>query len=147
MRWTNMSEKEMIKEWAKEECLENLTREYLPMPEDDRESYWCEHSRGGDIAEYSFDTVLELKEMLEKELKEDFYRDLLLPLAVAALKERKILQIDTEAPDGRQVFYQDSEEFSIRFCVHALVSMNILAGCEMHFRVAIKYNLKNIEIF
>ena len=120
MHWTDMSEKEMIKTWAKEECSEELMTNYLPMPEADRESYWSEYSKDGDIAEYGFDTVQKLREMLGKELGEDFYRDLYLPLAVACLKEKKIIQIATEAPDDRQLSGQDLDEFSIPDFVYML---------------------------
>ena len=96
MRWTDMNEKEMIKAWAEEEFSESLTREYLPMPDKEKESYWCEYNKEGDILEYAFDTVPELKSMMEQELKEEYYKDLILPMAVAALKEKKIIEIENQ---------------------------------------------------
>lgn len=91
-----MNEKEMIKAWAEEEASDILTKEYLPMPDSDKESYWCEYDKGRDILEYSFDTVPELKSMLEQDYKEKFYEDLILPMAVAALKEKKIICVEQE---------------------------------------------------
>ncbi len=112
MRWTNMEEKEMIKAWAGEECSEDLIKEYLPVPEHGK-SYWCMHEEERDIVEYGFETVPELKGILEGELKEEFYRDLILPLAIAAFKEKTIIQLDTENLKYGQDVQKAQDGFSI----------------------------------
>ena len=88
MRWTNMDEKEMIKAWAGEECSGNLQKEYLPMPDSGQESYWTEYDNNRNIAEYDFSSVPELLVLLKAELKEEYLKDLIRPLAVAAFKQR-----------------------------------------------------------
>lgn len=113
MRWTNMDEKEMIKTWAKEEYLEDLMKECLPVPEQEKESYWCIHEGESDIEEYGFETVPELKEILQEQLKEEFYRDLLLPLVVAVFKEKKIIQLDEGNAEKGKDKEGDADGFSI----------------------------------
>jgi len=108
-----MSEREMIKAWAREECTEELIREYLPMPETERESYWHKYDGKRDIAEYDFNTIPDIKGILEKELQEEFYQDLILPLSVAAFKEKKIIPEDMEKSDGNQGIRSGENEFSI----------------------------------
>lgn len=113
MRWTSMDEKEMIKAWAAEECSGDLMEEYLPLPEQGKESYWCVHGQEGDISEHGFGTIPEFKGILEKELKEEFYRDLILPLAVAAFKEKEIIKPDEEKLESGQDIKKDADGFSI----------------------------------
>lgn len=115
MRWTDMSEKEMIKAWAGEECSRDLMEEYLPMPKQGEESYWNVHETEEEIAEYDFEKVPELKAILGEKLKEEFYRDLILPLAVAALKEKKIIQIEeeNENKESNQPLQKTGDEFLI----------------------------------
>ena len=113
MRWTNMSEKEMIKAWAEEECSEDIIKKYLSMPESGEESYWNEYDKDSDILEYDFDTVMDLKKMLESEIKEDFYKDLILPLVVATLKEKKVIQVEAKSQEDSQSLQKEEEEFLI----------------------------------
>ncbi|MCM1498875.1 MAG: hypothetical protein NC124_10470 [Clostridium sp.] len=113
MRWTNMNEKEMIKAWAAEESSDSLTKEYLSMPDKEKESYWCEYDQKDDILEYTFDTIPELKSMLEKELEEDFYKDLIRPVAVASLKEKKLIIQPDVTKQAAASSLQQEDEFSI----------------------------------
>ncbi len=86
MRWTSREEKGMIKEWAEAEKTAERMGQYLPQPDAGTESYWERHDETGAIMEYSFESISDLKEILEKELPEEFYKELLLPLAVATFK-------------------------------------------------------------
>lgn len=114
MCWTNMSEKEMIKTWAAEKFSEEMQQEYLPQPDIRKESYWTEYDNGENITEYSFETVPELKKMLEREWTEEvFLNDLILPLAVAAFKERKIILQKENQIESRQDTGKAADEFSI----------------------------------
>lgn len=88
MRWTDMSEKEMIKTWAGEEYTEGLQESYLPQPDNQKESYWAGYNNEKNIAEYDFSSVPELMVLLKAELAEPCMEDLLRPLAVAAFKQR-----------------------------------------------------------
>lgn len=90
MHWTSINEKEIIKEWANEQFKESLSDKYLSHINKEKDSYWCKYDEIDDIKEYDFENIPELKEMLKIELKEDFYTELLLPLSVAAFKEKKI---------------------------------------------------------
>lgn len=111
MRWINMDEKEIIKVWAEEECTGEIITKYFSMPENNKESYWYVNDEEEDIAEYAFDTVPELKEILEKKLKEDFYKDLILPCAVAIFKEKEISDVGKLKNEG--AIQKDVEEFLI----------------------------------
>lgn len=113
MRWTDMDEKEMIKTWAQEKHSEDLMQEYFSKPEAEKESYWCMYDKGNEIVEYGFDTVPELKRILETELKEEFYKDLILPLVVATFKEEKIMRSNTEKLKYGQDTHKDMDDFSI----------------------------------
>lgn len=117
MHWISQSEKEMIIEWAKEFCTEDLTNQYLPMPNKAINSYWCKYSDDNEIMDYDFDTLPELKTMLEQELKDEFYEELLLPLTVAAFKEKVIIQANIQAEkdsnDIGKYSVQDNDSFSI----------------------------------
>ncbi|MCI8378539.1 MAG: hypothetical protein HFH72_08460 [Lachnospiraceae bacterium] len=113
MRWTDMSEKEIIKAWAAEEYTEGIREEYLPQPDACRGSYWTDFDNGGNIVEYDFGTVPEFKGMLEKEFQEGFFKELILPLAVAAFKEREIIQLDAGRPDNEQDVKKNTDGFSI----------------------------------
>jgi hypothetical protein len=100
MRWTDMDEKEMIKAWAAEEYSEEIQREYLPQPDVCRESYWADYDNGGNLAEYGFGAVPEFVGMLQKELGAEYYKDLILPLAVAAFKEKEIILEEAGKAEG-----------------------------------------------
>lgn len=113
MCWTNMNEKEIIVEWAKKESSKELASKYLSMPEFKIRSYWCKYGNGNEIIDYDFETVSDLKELLEQELEEDFYKDLYLPLAVAAFKERRIVQTDIDICEDNSTSKIGIEEFSI----------------------------------
>lgn len=113
MRWTDMDEKEMIKVWAVEEYSGDLEKEYLPLPEQEKGSYWCVHGEEGDISEYGFESVPELKEILGEKLSEGFYSDLILPLAIAVFKEKEIIQLDTGKSENGQNMKKDMNEFLI----------------------------------
>ena len=70
-------EKEMIKEWA----VSKDSRICV-----DRESFWEDYECSGDIAEYDFQTVPELKKVLGEALVG--CEDVILPLTVAAFKKK-----------------------------------------------------------
>lgn len=108
-----MNEKEIIVEWAKKESSKELAGKYLSMLEFKIKSYWCKYDNDNEIIDYDFETVSDLKELLEQELEEEFYKDLYLPLAVAAFKERRIVQTDTDISDNDSVSKVGVEEFSI----------------------------------
>jgi len=112
MRWTDMSEKEILKAWAMECGTAERKEKYLPKAFGAGESYWCAYDGKGDIAEYGFETIRELKQIMAQELKEEFYRDLILPLSVAAFKEKKDIKVDTEG-SGEDGTLHPQEEFSI----------------------------------
>lgn len=111
MCWTNMDEKEIIKAWAEKECTREIITKYLSMPENEKESYWYVNDEEEDIAEYAFETVPELRKILEKKLKEEFYKDLVLPCAVAVFKEGEIA--NAEKLDNEEDIQKDIGEFSI----------------------------------
>ena len=113
MRWTNMSEKEMIKAWAVEEFSERLQEEYLPQPNLGKKSYWTSFHNSGNLTEYDFGTIPELKAMLEQELGDEIYKDLVLPLAIAAMKEKKIIQIEDEDKEEKLVIQKEGDELLI----------------------------------
>jgi len=118
MRWTDMSAKEMIRAWAKEETTKQLSDRYLPHPQKDGGSYWCEHDISDEIIEYDFSSIPELRGMLERNLSEEFYKDLLLPLAVAVFKEKKIISVlpsggSTDDLEENQLQKQEKGEFTI----------------------------------
>lgn len=113
MHWINLNEKEMIKTWAREECSEEvLISEYLPMPDANQKSYWCKYGTGEEIKDYCFDTLPELRTLLERELKEEFYIDLYLPLSVAAFKEKEIIKKEKDFKDSK-ISYSKNDEFFI----------------------------------
>lgn len=88
MRWTDMDEIEMIKAWSEEENTETVLKKYLPQPDSGMESYWVKSNNEKNIMEYGFETVPELSDLLKRELTDEFFDNLILPLAVAAYKEK-----------------------------------------------------------
>ena len=72
-------EKGMIKEWA----VKNESR----IKEQDKDSFWDTYDSVGDIVEYEFKTVTELKKMFGETLVG--CDDVILPLAVAAFKKKE----------------------------------------------------------
>jgi hypothetical protein len=83
MRWTDMSEKDMLKAWAKEEYSPELEQQYLPKPDAQCESYWEKYDDRCDISEFGFNTIPELNAQLKDIMLENRYDDILLPLTVA----------------------------------------------------------------
>lgn len=89
MRWTEKSEPEIIKEWAKEEYKTELAEKYLPESDEHMVSYWESYCEANDIMEYDFSNVTEFRRLLEQYVSESYMRDLHLPLTVAALKGKR----------------------------------------------------------
>jgi len=113
MRWTSIEEKEMIKEWAVAEGKDELTDRYLPQPDPMMESYWCECDEKNVISEYAFDSVSGLKALLERELEEEFYKDIILPVVIASFKEKKMIQADRDNVTEENMKTRNSNEFAI----------------------------------
>ena len=113
MHWTNKSEKENIKRWAGEYFTDKMKKQYLPMPDSVKESYWCKYDGNRDIVDYNFETISEIEKILQEELKEDFYEDLILHIAVAAFKEKEIIQIDENINKNNQTLDSDINNFTI----------------------------------
>ena len=88
MRWIDMSEKEMIKAWSNEEYTNAAAETYLPQPDSKEESYWTKFDNKKNIMEYDFHSVPELSILLKTELSDEVFEDLILPLTVAAFKEK-----------------------------------------------------------
>ncbi len=90
MHWinTDRSEKEIIKAWSAEQNTKNLTETYLAQPDEKMESYWTSYNNDKNIIEYDFSSLPELSNLLKTELKEQYFEELVLPITVAAFKER-----------------------------------------------------------
>lgn len=113
MPWDDMHEKIVLNAWAEKFGRAELTGQYFSVPNTEKETYWCEYSQMNDISEYGFKTVPELEEMLGQALTEEFYKELLLPLAVAAFKEKKIIQIEKGIVEDCEVRQMGADEFTI----------------------------------
>lgn len=115
MHWTSKKEQDIIKEWAMCEHTEASVENYLPPIMKDQISYWEEHDEQGEISEYQFDTMMELQQILKNKFIDENMKDLILPLAVAAFKEKhKVDQMIKETSDGESQVRQDnSSDFSI----------------------------------
>ena len=75
----------------------------------DKESYWNSYEANEDIIEYDFQTIPELKKILEKSLVGS--EDVVLLLSVATFKEKH--QGSVEADNNTEVSNNDSDGFSI----------------------------------
>lgn len=118
MHWTSKDEKGMIKEWAQECGTEEISNQILPFPVKEEESYWCLCDKGRDIIEYGFNTALELKNELREELKEDYYEELIVPLAAAAFKE-KMAADDKISSNNNAIVHSGDENLTIPEFVYA----------------------------
>lgn len=94
MRWIDMDEKDMIKAWAREEYTQEIQMQYLTMPDCNAETYWQKYDNENNIVEFAFHDIPELISMLKDAMSGKEYEDLVLPLAVAAFKEQKKLNIN-----------------------------------------------------
>lgn len=115
MRWIDMSEIEMIKEWSYEENTEAVTETYLPQPDSKKESYWTKSDFDKNIMEYDFHSVPELSELLKTELRDEVFEDLILPLTVAVFKEKsKTEQLNGEIKtENKEVSDKSNDELTI----------------------------------
>lgn len=113
MHWISKDEKEIIKEWAKEYGTSKISMKYFPMPTAMVESYWNTSDNGNSIVEYEYENIPELKKLLEQELQEDFYKDLILPLAIAIFKEKKINCQSLNSIEEDRVFGVEKNDFKI----------------------------------
>ena len=114
MHWTSKDEKGMIKECGTEE----ISNQILPFPVKEEESYWCLCDKGRDIIEYGFNTALELKNELREELKEDYYEELIVPLAAAAFKE-KMAADDKISSNSNAIVHSGDDNLTIPEFVYA----------------------------
>lgn len=81
-------EKEMIKAWAIQ--MESHIEEY----DIERKSFWEIYEDSGDIEEYDFENITELKKKLEKSLKN--CEGAILPLCVATFKKKDEGKVKTK---------------------------------------------------
>ena len=86
MNWTDMNEIEMIKMWALENFSPNLKKCYLPQPDASKNSYWTVCDDGNDIDMYDFSSIPELRQIFENKFNEEIFKELIIPLTVAAFK-------------------------------------------------------------
>lgn len=115
MRWTDMSERDMIKEWAKEECRQEFEKAVFSQPENGIETYWTQYDTDSDIEEFDFETLPQLKAILEEKLSDPFYKDLILPLAVSAFKEKKVIDNAVGNVEGEKENKLEIPEFVYAF--------------------------------
>lgn len=115
MRWTDMSEKEMIKAWSDEEHTDAAAETYLPQPDSKEESYWTKYDNEKNIMEYDFHSVPELSALLKTELHDEVFEDLILPLTVAAFKEKAEAEQLSEAvkTENKEVSDKVDDELTI----------------------------------
>lgn len=115
MRWINMSEKEMIKAWSNEEYADINIETYLSLTESNRESYWTKSDNDKNIVEYDFHSAPELLVLLKTALNDEFFEDLILPLTVAAFKEKAKLEHLHEDMDieNKEISEIVTDEFTI----------------------------------
>ncbi len=93
-------ERSLIKEWA----VKNESR--IEGYDVDKESFWSECDSSGDITEYDFQNVPELKKMFEESLAG--CEDVVLPLTVAAFKMKDRAEVETNSSR-----ISNKDEFSI----------------------------------
>ena len=97
MNLTDMTEKDMILEWAKEKFQKNLQAQIFSSFGTEAETYWEMCDSESDIEEFDFDNIPEVKAILEQKLKDSYYKELVLPLAVAIFKEKQLVDIEEKA--------------------------------------------------
>lgn len=86
MPWTD--EKDAIKEWAANIDSEEIKEKIFSKKDENADSYWTSCGEGNDIEEYAFETLPELKKLLEQSLAESYMDKLILPIAVTTLKNK-----------------------------------------------------------
>lgn len=94
MPWTD--EKDAIKKWAANIASEEITEEILSAKDEDADSYWTCCEEGNDIEEYVFETLPELRKLLEHSLTEPYMGSIILPIAVTTLKNKSRSGISAE---------------------------------------------------
>lgn len=115
MHWTSKNEQDIIKEWAAKEHTEIFAETYLSSPKKDETTYWEIHNEQGEISEHQFDTMMELQQILKDKFVDENMEDLILPLAVAAFKEKYKVDEATKNISGEegQLKQENSADFSI----------------------------------
>lgn len=92
MNLTDKTEKDIILEWAEGKFQENLRTQIFSLS--GAETYWEMCDSESDIEEFDFDNIPEVKAILEQKLKDSYYKELVLPLAVAIFKEKQLVDIE-----------------------------------------------------
>ncbi len=115
MHWTSKNEQDIIKEWAAKEHTEIFAETYLSSPKKHEATYWEIHNEQGEISEHQFDTMMELQQILRDKFADENMKDLILPLAVAAFKEKYKVDEATQniSSEEGQLKQENSADFSI----------------------------------
>lgn len=86
MPWTD--EKDVIKEWAANTVSQEITEDVFTAKDVNTDSYWTSCGEGNDIEEYAFETLPELKKLLQQSLTEPYMDSIILPIAITTLKNK-----------------------------------------------------------
>ena len=89
MRWISKNEIDNIQEWAATETTFELKQKYLKKKKKNKESYWDKHFQQNEIMEYDFENIPQMKRLLENNLTDPCYDDLINVLCVATFKAKK----------------------------------------------------------
>lgn len=107
MHWTSHNEKEILATWAKLFETEDISNKVFSKINIDYDSYWNESSSEIDIMEYDFSSPQEIRKMLDNFFKDDYFKEIFIPVTVGIMKGRqKIININ-ELNNGSE------EEFNI----------------------------------
>lgn len=98
MSWTD--EKDAIKEWAANIASQEITEEVFTAKDVNADSYWTSCEEGNDIEEYAFETLPELKKLLQQSLTEPYMESIILPIAITTLKNKSRNNISGENDSG-----------------------------------------------
>lgn len=107
MHWIDENEK--IKEWVRKNYSEEIRKRCFGGGNIEN-TYWYDYDNSENIMEYVFETIPELKCLLEKQIKEVYLQDIITVIAIETFKCRNISNNekddveDTKLPDFVYVF-------------------------------------------
>lgn len=108
MNLIKYDERQFLYEWFTKNTSQLLREKFLSQKNNRVETYWEMCGGNEDICEYDFSTLRDFQRMLAGNLKEEYFRELILPLAVATFIAHDELRDKEDKRDDVQ-----NEEFLI----------------------------------